>query len=103
MKYKFSLQERQFISMDTCRTIYETNIDIRSNPNIAMLKNETIDGICQNLGIDDPRDINFDFTVRLNEPIGLKYTEGNYALTIHESGRIKRLPDKFYIDTGSGR
>lgn len=99
MKYKFSLKERQFIGIDICRTTYETNIDIRRNTNLDILRKEITSGVCANLGIDNPADVTMDFTVCLKSEIALKYTDKNYTLVIHESGRIKRLPESFTVNT----
>jgi len=99
MRYKFSLKERQFIGIDICRTIYETNIDVHSNVNLDVLRKAITDGVCMNLGIDNPADVTMDFAVCLKSDLGLKYTDKNYTLVIHESGRIKRLPETFTVDT----
>lgn len=99
MKYKFSLKERQFVSIDMCRTIYETNIGIKENVNLDMLRKQITDGVCLNLGIDNPADVSMDFTVFLKSELTVKYTDKNYTLVIHESGRIKRLPETFTVDT----
>jgi len=100
MKYKFSLQERQFVGIDITRTVYETNIGIREHVNIDMLRKAVTEGVCLNLGVDNPADISLDFTVSLKSEIGIKYTDKNYTLVIHESGRgrIKRLPETFQVD-----
>lgn len=100
MKYKFSLQERLFVGIDITRTVYETNIVVREHTNIDMLRKSLTEGICLNLGVDNPADVSLDFTVSIKSEIGVRYTDKNYTLVIHESGRgrIKRLPETFQVD-----
>lgn len=97
-KFKFSLRERQIVGMDVARTTYETNIGIKDHVSLDRLKKSVAEGICLNLGIDNPADIHLDFAVSLKAEIGVKYTNQNYTLVIHESGRIKRLPEVFTVE-----
>lgn len=102
MHVKFTLLERDLIGIKTHRTIYETNIDVKSNPAIAILKDKIREGVMKELGINEEaaeKDSAFflSLTVPQGSQLGVRVPSSNYMLVITDEESITRLPESFRL------
>ncbi len=102
MQIKFTLLERDLIGIGVYRTVYETNVEVKSYPAIAMFKEKIKDGVFTELGIkpdaaatDDA--LSFSLTVPMSSQLGMRVPGTNYTLIITEKESITRLPESFRL------
>lgn len=102
MQIKFTLLEREIIGIGVYKTVYETNVDVKSNPAIAMLRDQISEKIFTELGIkpdaaetDDA--LSLSLTVPMSSQLGMRVPSSNYMLVITEKKSITRLPESFRL------
>lgn len=102
MNIRFSLLMSDPISAGTYRTMYETNVDVKSNPAIAILKEQTEKQIQDILGIrpetaEKDKSYSMRYAVFQTSKLGVRVPEETYTLVITDSGSITRLPVEFRL------
>ena len=97
MRIKFTLLERTIIGADNCRTMYETSIDVRSNPAFKATIDQIKEDIRKELGIREITPVYMTFIVRQTAQLGVMVPAACYTLVIVERDAITRLPESFII------
>ena len=107
MQIRFSLLSSDMVGIGVYRTMYETNLEVASNPAIATLKEQIEEGVRKNLGmhpeaVENDRNFSMRLAVSQFTQLGVKVPSAKYTLIVTESNCITRLPVEFRLQEIGG-
>ena len=107
MYVKLTLLEREMIGIGVYKTMYETNIEVNSNPAIGIILDRIEKEVYETLGISEDAKqkdevLKIGLLVRRESSMGIRVPGSHYTLVITDQGSVTRVPEQIRINIKEG-